>query len=164
VHCASDIEESRELLAAAGSSAHIIAKIEPVEAIGEVASDGIITAADGIMVAGGDLGVEIGDANLVAVQKHLIETSNSANKVVITATQMMESMIKLPISTRAEVFDVANAVLDGTDGSDAVSRNRGARLSNRDCRGHDSNHRGRRAEPAGAALEAQDRRNLLTDR
>ena len=150
--------------AAAGSSAHIIAKIEPVEAIGEVASDGIITAADGIMVAGGDLGVEIGDANLVAIQKHLIETSNSANKVVITATQMMESMIKLPISTRAEVFDVANAVLDGTDGSDAVSRNRGARLSNRDCRGHDSNHRGRRAEPAGAALEAQDRRNLLTDR
>ncbi len=97
MHCASDIEESRELLAAAGSSAHIIAKIERAEAIGEVALDGIITAADGIMVARGDLGVEIGDANLVAVQKHLIETSNSANKVVITATQMMESMIKLPI-------------------------------------------------------------------
>ncbi len=115
VRCASDIEESREMLAAAGSSAHIIAKIERAEAIGEVALDGIITAADGIMVARGDLGVEIGDANLVAVQKHLIETSNSANKVVITATQMMESMIKSPIPTRAEVFDVANAVLDGTD-------------------------------------------------
>ncbi|MDE0842016.1 MAG: pyruvate kinase [Porticoccaceae bacterium] len=115
VRCARDIEESRTLLSAAGSSAHIIAKIERAEAIDETRLSGIIEAADGLMVARGDLGVEIGDANLVAVQKHLIEITNSSNKIVITATQMMESMIKSPVPSRAEVFDVANAVLDGTD-------------------------------------------------
>ena len=116
VRCARNIEESRTLLSAAGSSsAHIIAKIERAEAIDETRLSGIIEAADGLMVARGDLGVEIGDANLVAVQKHLIEITNSSNKIVITATQMMESMIKSPVPTRAEVFDVANAVLDGTD-------------------------------------------------
>ena len=110
-----DVKETRKLLDAAGSSAHIIAKIERAEAITEEFLPGIIESADGVMVARGDLGVEIGDANLVAVQKQLIEAANSANKVVITATQMMESMISAPTPTRAEVFDVANAVLDGTD-------------------------------------------------
>lgn len=110
-----DVELTRQLLTDAGSNAHIIAKIERAEAITEEFLPGIIESAEGVMVARGDLGVEIGDANLVAVQKQLIEAANAANKVVITATQMMESMISAPTPTRAEVFDVANAVLDGTD-------------------------------------------------
>lgn len=110
-----DVEETRQLLSEAGSSAHIIAKVERAEAITPEFLPGIIGSADGVMVARGDLGVEIGDANLVAVQKQLIEAASAANKVVITATQMMESMISAPTPTRAEVFDVANAVLDGTD-------------------------------------------------
>ena len=115
VQSRADIEETRKLLAAADSKAHIIAKIERAEAITDEFLSGIIESADGVMVARGDLGVEIGDANLVAVQKQLIEAANAANKVVITATQMMESMISAPTPTRAEVFDVANAVLDGTE-------------------------------------------------
>ena len=115
VQAKEDVEETRELLKQAGSTAHIIAKIERAEAITDKFLPGIIAASDGIMVARGDLGVEIGDANLVAVQKQLIEAASNANKVVITATQMMESMITAPTPTRAEVFDVANAVLDGTD-------------------------------------------------
>ena len=79
------------------------------------AIDDIIEASDAVMVARGDLGVEIGDAELVGVQKKLISRSRQLNKVVITATQMMESMISSPMPTRAEVMDVANAVLDGTD-------------------------------------------------
>jgi pyruvate kinase len=115
VQAKEDVEETRELLKQSGSTAHIIAKIERAEAITDEFLPGIIAASDGIMVARGDLGVEIGDANLVAVQKQLIEAASNANKVVITATQMMESMITAPTPTRAEVFDVANAVLDGTD-------------------------------------------------
>ena len=115
VRSAEDVNETRQLLSAAGSRAHIIAKIERAEAITDEYLPGIIKAADGIMVARGDLGVEIGDENLMPVQKHLIGAAISANKVVITATQMMESMIHAATPTRAEVFDVANAVLDGTD-------------------------------------------------
>jgi pyruvate kinase len=115
VQSSEDVEETRQLLTAAGSSAHIIAKVERAEAITSEFLPGIIESSDGVMVARGDLGVEIGDANLVAVQKQLIEAASAANKVVITATQMMESMISAPTPTRAEVFDVANAVLDGTD-------------------------------------------------
>ena len=115
VQSSEDVEETRQLLTAAGSSAHIIAKVERAEAITPEFLPVIIESADGVMVARGDLGVEIGDANLVAVQKQLIEAASAANKVVITATQMMESMISAPTPTRAEVFDVANAVLDGTD-------------------------------------------------
>ena len=99
VQSRADIEETRKLLAAADSKAHIIAKIERAEAITDEFLPGIIESADGVMVARGDLGVEIGDANLVAVQKQLIEAANAANKVVITATQMMESMISAPTLT-----------------------------------------------------------------
>jgi len=90
-----------------------VAKIERAEAVDNI--DEILEVTDAIMVARGDLGVEIGDPQLPAVQKTLINKSRSANKVVVTATQMMESMVSSPIPTRAEVFDVANAVLDGTD-------------------------------------------------
>ncbi len=110
---AGDIHEARRLLEGVGVQARVIAKIERAEAL--EAAESIIDAADAIMVARGDLGVEIGDAALPRVQKELIETARQHNRVVITATQMMESMISSPIPTRAEVFDVANAVLDGTD-------------------------------------------------
>lgn len=110
---AEDILETKELLAQAKSSAGVIAKIERTEAIKNI--NEIIEASEGVMVARGDLGVEIGDAELPAVQKRIIQRARALNKPVITATQMMESMINNPIPTRAEVFDVANAVLDGTD-------------------------------------------------
>ena len=110
---ASDIEQARALLDKAGSNAGIIAKFERVEALENGAA--IIEAADAIMIARGDLGVEIGDAALPPVQKKLIKLAQDMDRPVITATQMMESMIYNPIPTRAEVFDVANAILDGTD-------------------------------------------------
>lgn len=111
--CAEDLNEARRLLEAEGCHAGIVAKVERAEALDVM--DEIILASDVIMVARGDLGVEIGDANLPAVQKKLIKRSRELNRVVITATQMMESMIDNPIPTRAEVLDVANAVFDGTD-------------------------------------------------
>ncbi len=110
---ADDIHYARELLHAAGGSAGIVAKIERAEALDNI--DAIIEASEVIMIARGDLGVEIGDAELPAVQKELAQKAREMNRVVITATQMMESMIENPIPTRAEVFDVANAVMDGTD-------------------------------------------------
>ena len=110
---AKDVEHARKLLKEAGSDGGIIAKIERAEALENI--DEIIEAADAIMIARGDLGVEIGDAQLPAVQKNLIKKARKKDKVVITATQMMESMITNSIPTRAEVFDVANAVIDGTD-------------------------------------------------
>jgi len=109
-----DIEQAKKLLSEVNSTAGIIAKIERTEAL-EVLDD-IIKASCGVMVARGDLGVEIGDAELPAVQKKIIGRARALDKIVITATQMMETMITNPIPTRAEVFDVANAVLDGTDG------------------------------------------------
>ncbi len=110
---AEDIHEARELVEKAGGHAHIIAKIERADALQNI--NEIIEASDAIMIARGDLGVEIGDAALPPVQKRLIRQARESNRVVITATQMMESMIDNAIPTRAEVFDVANAVLDGTD-------------------------------------------------
>ncbi len=111
-----DLEYARKLAREAGSKALIVAKVERAEAVAtDEAMDDVINASDAVMVARGDLGVEIGDAALVAVQKKLIARSRQLNKAVITATQMMESMISSPMPTRAEVMDVANAVLDGTD-------------------------------------------------
>ncbi len=111
-----DMEEARRLVRAAGSDAWIIAKIERAEAVADDgALDELIEASDGVMVARGDLGVEVGDAELVGIQKKIIRHARTLNKVVITATQMMESMINHPYPTRAEVSDVANAVLDYTD-------------------------------------------------
>ncbi|OED36812.1 pyruvate kinase [Chromatiales bacterium (ex Bugula neritina AB1)] len=110
---AADLNHARKLLNDHGSNAGIVAKIERAEAVAAI--DEILEVTDVIMVARGDLGVEIGDPQLPAVQKELINKARTANKVVITATQMMESMVTSPIPTRAEVFDVANAVLDGTD-------------------------------------------------
>ena len=109
----SDMLLARQLLVAAGSDALVIAKIERVEAIANL--EDILRATDGVMVARGDLAVEVGDAAVPALQKRIIRSSREHNKFVITATQMMESMIHSPVPTRAEVSDVANAVLDGTD-------------------------------------------------
>jgi pyruvate kinase len=108
-----DMYMARELMRAAGGQALLIAKIERVEAIAALAE--IIDASDGIMVARGDLAVEVGDAAVPAMQKRMIRLARERNKLTITATQMMESMITNPVPTRAEVSDVANAVLDGTD-------------------------------------------------
>ena len=116
VASAEDIVQTRELLAQQDLAPAIIAKIERAEVVRDEARlKGIIKASAGIMVARGDLGVEVGDASLIGIQKALIRHARQMDRVVITATQMMESMIKSPMPTRAEVFDVANAVLDGTD-------------------------------------------------
>ena len=108
-----DMRQAKKLLSRAGSDALLIAKIERAEAI--VALEDIIEASDGIMVARGDLAVEVGDASVPALQKKMIRLARERNRLTITATQMMESMITSPVPTRAEVSDVANAVLDGTD-------------------------------------------------
>ena len=110
-----DMYMARELMRAAGGRALLIAKIERAEAVGEAALLDIMRGSDGIMVARGDLAVEVGDASVPALQKKMIRLAREQNKLTITATQMMESMIASPVPTRAEVSDVANAVLDGTD-------------------------------------------------
>lgn len=111
-----DMRYARRLATDAGLSAKLVAKVERAESVeDEESMDDIISASDAVMVARGDLGVEIGDPELVGVQKQLILRARRLNRTVITATQMMESMIENPLPTRAEVMDVANAVLDGTD-------------------------------------------------
>jgi pyruvate kinase len=122
---AQDMEEARRLLREAGGRALLVAKIERAEAVEHITE--IARASDVIMVARGDLGVEIGFAEVPGVQKNIIRVARAMNRVVITATQMMESMIHEPIPTRAEVSDVANAVIDGSDavmlsGETAVGR------------------------------------------
>jgi len=111
--CGADLEQARSLMRAAGGDADIVAKIERQEAVD--ALEEVIEASDVVMIARGDLGVEIGDARLPGVQKRIARLARQMDKVVITATQMMESMITSPMPTRAEVLDVANAVIDGTD-------------------------------------------------
>jgi pyruvate kinase len=111
-----DLNYARRLARDAGCNAKIVSKVERAEAVAsDEAMDDIILASDVVMVARGDLGVEIGDPELVGIQKKLIRRARTLNRAVITATQMMESMISNPMPTRAEVMDVANAVLDGTD-------------------------------------------------
>ncbi len=108
-----DISKARDLMRQAGGKSLLMAKIERTEAIS--ALDDILQASDAIMVARGDLSVEVGDAAVPALQKRMIRTARANNKLVVTATQMMESMVASQVPTRAEVSDVANAVLDGTD-------------------------------------------------
>lgn len=116
VSSAQDIFQTRELLGEHQLQPAIIAKIERAEVVADQdALNSILTASEGIMVARGDLGVEVGDAQLIGIQKELISRARKMDRLVITATQMMESMINNSMPTRAEVFDVANAVLDGTD-------------------------------------------------
>ena len=112
VHSANDVEELRKILVSSGSSARIIAKIETPKAVENI--DEIIQASDGIMIARGDLGIEIPAEEVPLVQKMIIKKCNLAGKFVITATQMLESMVKSPTPTRAEVSDIANAIIDGT--------------------------------------------------
>src|SRR3989338_7153550 len=108
-----DVTELRDILDQAKSKAKIIAKIEDVEGLENI--DKIIELVDGIMIGRGDFGIEIGVENMPMVQKEIIKKCNKAGKPVITATHMLESMIKSPVPTRAEVSDIANAILDGTD-------------------------------------------------
>jgi pyruvate kinase len=110
---AADIENARRLLHEAGGSGLIVAKIERAEAVEDL--ENIVEASDVIMIARGDLGVEMGFSSVPGIQKRILAMTRKRNKLSITATQMMESMITHPLPTRAEVSDVANAVLDGTD-------------------------------------------------
>jgi pyruvate kinase len=110
---AADIRRAQAELRKWKGTAHVVAKIERHEAIDNLSD--ILSVADAVMVARGDLGVEMGYAALTGMQKTIIQQAQLANRIVITATQMMESMIHSPVPTRAEVSDVANAVLDGTD-------------------------------------------------
>ncbi|MGL1959492.1 MAG: pyruvate kinase [Colwellia sp.] len=113
---ADDMHYARKLAQEAGCDARLVSKVERAEAVNDdKILDDLILASDVVMVARGDLGVEIGDAALVCKQKHIIARSRQLNRVVITATQMMETMIEQPMPTRAEVMDVSNAVIDGTD-------------------------------------------------
>jgi pyruvate kinase len=112
---AADMYMAKTLMRAAGGHALTIAKIERTEAVEPTVLEEILNSCDGIMVARGDLAVEVGEAAVPALQKRMIRKAREMNKLTITATQMMESMISSPIPTRAEVSDVANAVLDGTD-------------------------------------------------
>ena len=113
VRQSADVEEARALLRQAGSEARVVAKIERSESIPRL--DEIIRASEAVMVARGDLGVEVGYAQLTGLKKRILQMARSLDRVSITATQMMESMIHSPVPTRAEVSDVANAVLDGSD-------------------------------------------------
>jgi len=108
-----DLEEARQVMRAQGRNVPLIAKVEKPQAVDNM--DAVVDAADGIMVARGDLGVEMGPESVPIIQKQLIEMCNRQGKLVITATQMLDSMIRMPRPTRAEASDVANAVLDGSD-------------------------------------------------
>ena len=143
------------LLRAAGSDARIVAKIERSEAIPRL--DEIVLASDAVMVARGDLGVEMGYAELTGLQKHILQVARRHDRVTITATQMMESMIQSPVPTRAEVSDVANAVLDGTDAVMLSAETAVGKYPVQRRRGDGRGDRGRREVPD----RAQPRRRAL---
>ncbi len=145
VRSADDVVEARKLFQEAGGHGLIVAKIERTEAVDNI--DSIVDAADVVMVARGDLGVEMGSAELTGIQKRLIRLTRTKFKVVITATQMMESMIANPVPTRAEVSDVSNAVMDGSDavmlsGETAVGKYpvEAIRAMNEVCTGAEKHH------------------------
>lgn len=116
VQSAADLRQVRKLISGHGAACGIVAKLERAEAVASVSNiDEIIVESDAVMVARGDLGIEIGDAALMGMQKQIIGRCRELSRCVITATQMMETMVTNPQPTRAEVMDVANAVLDGTD-------------------------------------------------
>ncbi|MDF9755318.1 pyruvate kinase [Pseudomonas hunanensis] len=145
---ASDMEYARKLRDEAGGSAWLVAKIERAEAVADDETlDQLILASDAVMVARGDLGVEIGDAELIAIQKKIIQHARRNNKAVIVATQMMESMIQNPMPTRAEVSDVANAVLDNTDAVMLSAESAARQLPDRSRTGHGPYLLGRREAP-----------------
>ena len=146
VRSAADVVELRDLLAAAGSKARIIAKIEKPEAVDDLAA--ILAVSDAVMVARGDLGVEIGSAEVPLVQKRIIAEALRAAKPVITATQMLESMIDSPEPTRAEASDIANAILDGTsERRHALGGDSRGRVPGRGGGVHGPHRQRRRAEP-----------------
>ena len=160
---ATDMEMARQLANVAGEKwrhkPQLIAKIERSEAI--PALEEILKASDGIMVARGDLAVEVGNAAVPALQKRMIKMAREMDRVVITATQMMESMIVNPVPTRAEVSDVANAVLDGTDAVMLSAETAAGRYPGRDGRddGVDLRRgRARRGDLARRRLHQQDLR------
>ena len=146
---ATDMEMARQLGNVAGEQwrhkPQLIAKIERSEAI--PALEAILKASDGIMVARGDLAVEVGNAAVPALQKRMIRMAREMDRVAITATQMMESMIVNPVPTRAEVSDVANAVLDGTDAVMLSAETAAGQLSGRDGRDDGVDLRRGRAAP-----------------
>ena len=154
VSSAEDIHYARQLLADQGLNPAIIAKIERAEVVADTELlNAIIDASDGVMVARGDLGVEVGDAQLIGIQKNLISTTRKRDRMVITATQMMESMISNSMPTRAEVFDVANAVLDGTDAVMLSAETCCRRFSRRGCHGHGRRRTGRGATSCSAHVQ-----------
>ncbi len=156
---AADIELARKLVREAGGEARIVAKIERHEAITNL--QGIIEAADVVMVARGDLGVEMGYAELTGLQKTIIHQSRARNRVVITATQMMESMIQNPAPTRAEVSDVANAVMDGTDAVMLSAETAAGRYPRESRAGDVGSHRRRREIPTHARALTASRRGAV---
>ena len=134
-----------QLLREAGGHGLLVAKIERAEAIKNLAE--VVRASDGVMVARGDLGVEMGYAELAGLQKQIIQEARHQNRVVIMATQMMESMITNTIPTRAEVSDVANAVMDGTDAVMLSAETAAGQASGQGGGGHGADHRRRREVP-----------------
>ena len=158
---AADMQEARALLGDEGKEIGLVAKLERAEAVAnDETLDAIIEASEAVMVARGDLGVEIGDEALIGTQKRIIKHARSLNRAVITATQMMESMIESPLPTRAEVFDVANAVLDATDAVMLSAETAAGDSSGGDHRSHGPRLPGCRAgahcssSPATASMKA----------